>query len=90
MSTPDKRPLSTMDILKRANTLGIGLFAGLLVCAGLLFVFLGVVGYDDTGIRALISLLLSPMIIAVIFGVGWMIVKGANSNPIPQSDDQDE
>ncbi len=80
MGSSKQQSLNWANTLKRANTLGIILFVGLLVMAGLLFLLLGVLGWQGTSVRALVALLLSPIVVGILFAIGWMVVR-ANKQP---------
>ncbi len=67
--------LNWSNILKRANTLGMLIFVGLLVIAGIIFALLDLIGWQNTSVQALVALLVSPIIMAVLVGVGWLVLR---------------
>lgn len=88
MGSP-QRSINWADIIKRANTLGMILFIGLLAIAGLLFLLLDVIGWEGTAIRALVAMLLSPLIVGILFSIGWLALR-ASQQAAPDSDETND
>lgn len=74
MSSSEKPPaLFSEGMLQRAMLMGLVLFAVMIVTAGLVYGLLSVIGWAGTGTRGLISLLVAPLLVTVIGGMGWLV-----------------
>lgn len=89
MESP-QRSLNWRNILKRANSLGIVLFGVLLAGAGVLFLLLGLLGWDNIGIRAMVSMLLSPLVVGIVFGFSWLAMRAASQTTPDNGNATDE
>lgn len=78
MTDPANKPpqLITTDVITKANLLGMGLLALFTVGAGLIYLLLGLTGWEG-GVRILVALLISPVVVSLILG-SWWILRRAN------------
>jgi hypothetical protein len=77
----DNKPstrLLTLDALKRANSLALTLLVVLAITAFGLFMVLDALGWGTTGVRAMVALLVAPLILIVLAGGAWLFWRAGD------------
>ncbi len=85
-NAPDKKKpqLITTEVLTKANLLGIGLLILFAIGAGMVYLLLGLTGWDGA-VRILAALLASPFIVSSILAFWWL---SRRSTPIEDNNEQ--
>lgn len=73
MSNSQKRSSSSLFvILKQANKLVLWLLGALIGIAVVVFFLFDAIGWGGTGVRAMVAMLVSPLIVIVLAGGAWL------------------
>lgn len=72
-------PINMLSVLKRANVVGIVLFFSFLAVAGLLYLVMGLIGWDNAGLRALAAMFLSPLLLGGLMLGAWLLWRSSET-----------